>query len=93
MRIRWLPEAIEDLDRIDAFYSKIDPELAKRAATVILDLAESLDQFSERGRPSRVAGTRELVGTFGAGALILRYQAFDGGILVVQVKHSRQNKN
>ena len=90
MRIRWLPEAIEDLDRIDTFYMEIDPILAQRAASIILDLADSLDQFSERGRPSRIPNTRELVGKFGAGAFILRYQTFEEGILVVQVKHSRE---
>ena len=90
MHIRCLPEAIEDLDRIHSFYMEVDPKLAPRVAAIILNLAESLDQFSERGRPSRIPNTRELVGKFGAGAFILRYQTLEDGILVVQVKHSRE---
>lgn len=93
MHVRWLPEAIEDLDRIDAYYTKIDPKLAQRAAEIILNLAESLDQFPDRGRRSRIPDTRELVGSFGAGAFLLRYQNYGDGILVVQVKHSRERRD
>lgn len=45
MKIRWLPEAAGDLDRIDRFWREIDPELARRAAESILILAESLASF------------------------------------------------
>ncbi|MCI4644174.1 MAG: type II toxin-antitoxin system RelE/ParE family toxin [Hyphomonadaceae bacterium] len=94
MKLRWLPEAVEDLDRIDRFWRGIDPELARRAAATILQLAESLDQFAERGRISRAdPESRELVGPFGAGAFILRYRLIEDGILVVQVKHSRESRD
>lgn len=94
MKLRWLPEAVEDLDRIDRFWREIDTELARRAAATILELAESLDQFPERGRISRAdPESRELVGPFGAGAFILRYRLIDGDILVVQVRHSRERRD
>ncbi len=91
MILRWLPEARGDLDRIDAFWNSIDPSLAPRAASVILKLAESLAQFPERGRISRMDdATRELVGRFGAGAFILRYRILGDTIVVVQVRHSKE---
>ncbi|MGE6698584.1 type II toxin-antitoxin system RelE/ParE family toxin [Hyphomonas sp. NPDC076900] len=91
MKIRWLPEAAGDLDRIDRFWRDIDPELARRAAESILVLTESLDQLPERGRVSRVdPESRELVTPFGAGAFILRYRIIEGDIIVVQVRHSRE---
>ena len=94
MIIRWLPDAVDDLDRIDRFWREIDLSLAARAAAVILDLADGLDELAERGRVSRAdPQSRELVGRFGAGAFILRYRFIEDGILVVQVRHSREWRN
>jgi len=91
LTIRWLPEARADLDRIDAFWRAIQPELAMRAAACILDMAESLETHGSRGRASRVdSGTREIVSRFGAGAFILRYRNLGDDVMVVQVRHSRE---
>ncbi len=91
MILHWTLGARSDLDRIDRHWRLIDPKLAARAADIILHLALSLDQFPERGRPSRIdAATRELVGRFGAGAFILRYQVLGQTIVVVQVRHSKE---
>jgi plasmid stabilization system protein ParE len=89
--LKWLPTARSDLDRIDAFWNSVDPSLAPRAASVILKLAESPDQFPERGRISRIGpATRELVDRFGAGAFILRHRILGDRIVVVQVRHSKE---
>lgn len=80
-----------DLDRIDDFWREIEPKLAARAAAVIFKLAESLDVLPDRGRTSRFdPATRELVGKFGSGAFILRYQVVGEDVLVVQVRHSKE---
>lgn len=93
MIIRWLPEAVADLDRIDAYRRAIEPDLAQRAAAVILDMAERLNDQADRGRPSRAEPlSRELIGRFGAGAFILRYRASENEFLVVQVRHSREDR-
>lgn len=58
---------------------------------VVLGLAESLEQFLDRGRTSPVdPATRELVGRFGSGAFILRYRVLGDTVLVVQVRHSNE---
>lgn len=94
MSIRWLPEAVDDLDRIDEFWREIEPSLAIRAAALILDLAADLNVFPERGRISRAdPQSRELVGRFGDGAFILRYRLIDEDILVVQIRHSRERRD
>ncbi len=91
MIIRWLPGARTDLERIDAFWRRIDPSLSARAAGLILDMAESLAAFPERGRPSRYRPeTRELVRRFGAGAFILRYRVMGDAVIVVHVRHSKE---
>lgn len=93
MRIRWLPETRDDLDRINEFWTSIDPSLGPRAAGVILRLAESLDRFPDRGRVSHIdPETRELLGRFGDGAFILRYRVVGKDVLVVQVRHSKEQQ-
>jgi toxin ParE1/3/4 len=91
VKILWLPETRADLDRIDEFWTSVDPSLGPRAAGVILSVAESLDLFPDRGRVSPIdPATRELVGRFGDGAFILRYRVLGETVLVVQVRHSKE---
>ncbi|MFN3312232.1 MAG: type II toxin-antitoxin system RelE/ParE family toxin [Hyphomonas sp.] len=91
MRIRWLPEAVADLERIDAYWTEIDPLLAQRVAQRLIEMAESLKDMPDRGRPSRAdPDSREIVGRFGKGAFILRYRSFEAERIVVQVRHSRE---
>jgi toxin ParE1/3/4 len=61
MTVRWSPEAAADFDSIIAYLMEQSPSTAERIAHTIYDAVSSLEIFSNRGRPGRVGGTRELV--------------------------------
>ncbi len=63
MRIRWSPEAVDDLDRIFHRIRLDNPDAARRVAREIYRRVDRLKVFPTRGRVGRVEGTRELVFT------------------------------
>jgi plasmid stabilization system protein ParE len=69
--ISW--EAAADLDRLCSFLEKGNPEAASRAAATIESAIQSLDTMPERGRPSKLRNTRELLVPFGKSAYLVRY--------------------
>lgn len=93
MRLRWLPEAWQDIERLYDFLLKQDPGAAARAMEVILDGAERLLEMPEIGRPMQDdTGRRELYSTFGSGAYVLRYTIDRDIVVVIRVWHSRENR-
>jgi addiction module RelE/StbE family toxin len=61
MEVRWSPEAAVDFAGIVEFIRAQNPSAADRVARRIYTSITSLESFSERGRPGRITGTRELV--------------------------------
>jgi addiction module RelE/StbE family toxin len=61
MKVRWLREALRNLDREVAYIADDDPQAAQRVAKRILGAVEKLSSHPNIGRPGRVPGTRELV--------------------------------
>jgi plasmid stabilization system protein ParE len=59
MRVRFLPVAAQDLDRLYAAHR--DPASARRLSDRIWQAIFSLEHLPEIGRVGRVRGTRELV--------------------------------
>jgi toxin ParE1/3/4 len=69
MRIRWSPEAAEDLERIARWIQQNNPSAAEDTAKTIYEGITQLQTFANRGREARIESTRELVFPF---LLILR---------------------
>lgn len=93
-QVRWLPEALADVERLYAFLHEKSPDAAARAARVILDGADLLQSIPEIGRlMNDETGRRELVISFGAGAFVLRYMwdKYDT-VVIIRVWHSRENR-
>ena len=92
--VRWLPEALDDLDRLFEFLREKSPEAAARAARVILDGANLLADAPRLGRAMPDAtGRRELPLPFAAGAYILRYRLeSDNTVTIIRVWHSRERR-
>jgi plasmid stabilization system protein ParE len=92
--LRWLPEALRDVDRLHGFLKQKSPEAARRAAALILAGADTLGRHPEIGRPmSDGTGRRELVLPFGAGGYVLRYMLDgEGSPVVIRVWHSLENR-
>jgi len=61
MRVRWTEPAESDLLGICDHIARNDAQAAARVGRRLLDAVESLRPLPRRGRPGRIAGTRELV--------------------------------
>lgn len=89
--IIWLPEAVDDLERLHAFLINKNADAAKRAAQTIIKGANKLSKYPEIGCPMN-DGTerRELFEAFGSGGYVLRYIIEDGTVFIIRVWHSRE---
>jgi plasmid stabilization system protein ParE len=91
-QVKWLPEAITDIDRLYDFLKGKDVEAAARSASCILEGARLLGTSPRAGRPMPdETGRRELSVAFGAGAYVLRYMfETEDTPVVIRVWHSKQ---
>ena len=89
-RVRWTRRALDDLADIRAFIAAGDPRVARRIAQAILKAAERLSVMPHRGRPGRVAGTRELI--LLGWPWILVYNTDGDHIHILAVRHSAREK-
>jgi len=58
-RLIWSTDAIDDLGAIRSWIAETNPQAASRVAATLVDAANSLVAFPNRGRPVR-SGVREL---------------------------------
>ena len=61
MKVRWTDPAQTDLFEILDYIARDNPVAAERVERRLVSAVASLAQQPRRGRPGRVAGTRELV--------------------------------
>ena len=91
--VKWLPEALGDIERLHVFLDEKSHEAALRAVTVILNGSVLLKTIPDIGRPmSDESGRRELFMSFGAGAYVIRYMREESGVVVIRVWHSREDR-
>lgn len=91
--VRWLPEALDDLKRLHAFIEPHSPDAAKRAVNTLIDAAEKLAEFPEKGRPWDLEmDFRELSVRFGARGYVIRYRFVDDEAIIVRVWHSLEDR-
>ena len=92
-RVLWLPEALDDVERLHDFLIRKDPAAAARAVRTILNGAVRLQEQPELGRPL-ADGTdrREIVVPFGAGAYVLRYRIDRESAVIIRVWHNRETR-
>jgi plasmid stabilization system protein ParE len=89
----WLPEALEDVQRLRLFLVDKNPTAAASAGRVLQDGAKLLASFPEAGYPMN-DGTdrRELFLPFGASSYVLRYLIDGQTVVIVRVWHGRENR-
>lgn len=61
MRVRWLRNALRNLDEEATYIAANDPAAARLVVARVLEAVALLAQQPGMGRPGRVPGTRELV--------------------------------
>ncbi len=87
-------EAMADLERLCSFLAEANPDAAGRAATTLRGAIRSLDTMPERGRPSKLPNTRELIVPFSRSAYVVRYtySVKNHEIVVLRVWHGRETR-
>lgn len=91
-RLRWSPEALEDVARLHAFLLPKSEAAARRAAGAIRGGVKALGEHPEIGRPVEEMPIefREWVIEFGQGAYVALYH-FDGyEVVILAVRHGRE---
>lgn len=90
-KIVWLPEAVSDVKRLKDFIEKKNPHAAQRAASRIKQATQILKENPEVGKPVEdLILFRELLIPFGNGNYILRYREESNRVVVVRVRHSKE---
>lgn len=94
-KLKWLPEAIDDFERLYFFLLDKDVDAANNAAHSILNGTDLLKVTPRIGRPMPDEDDRrELFLAFGAGAYVIRYKLESAEtIVIIRVWHSRENRN
>lgn len=93
MKVRLLPQAYADIERLQDFLSAENTKAAARMHDLLLDAATSLRDAPRKGRPLR-KGIRELIVRFGKGAYILRYRLDEASntVFILRAWHSRERR-
>jgi addiction module RelE/StbE family toxin len=86
--IVWSPRAIQHLAHLREYIAHDNPNAANRIASALLEAVKRLAELPNRGRPGRVAGTREWV--VPATPYIIPYRLRGDRLEVVAVFHARQ---
>ncbi len=93
--LRWLPEAVSDLNRLRDFIRVHNPDAAQRAAKKILASVRKLETHPLIGRPVVDIDRpklRDLFIPFGQTGYCLRYTVTDDAIIIVKIWPSRENR-
>ncbi len=85
MMIKWLDDAIHDLQSLRQYIAQDKPSAASRLAKRILKAVNLLSEQPSLGRPGRVLGTRELI--VADTPYIVPYRVKDHSIEILRVFH------
>ena len=90
--VRWSDNALAGLMRVHAFLAESDPQAAQKALDVIEAGTDVLEQFPHAGRPADDLEPehRELLIPFGASGYAVFYEAGEGYVLILSLKHQRE---
>lgn len=86
MRIRWTRKALGNLETAVKYIAADSPGNAGDVAQKILDSIQLLNGQPGRGRPGRVADTRELV--IPGLPFIVPYAEYGGEIVILRIVHT-----
>lgn len=93
MKVRLLPRAYADIDRLQAFLLDKNAQAAARVPDLLYDAALRLRDVPRKGRPVGPI-YRDLIVPFGKGGYILRYRVEQtaGVVVIVRIWHSRERR-
>ena len=85
-RIEWTEDAVANLDAIADYISAFNPAAAQRLAKRLIATADSLAEYSERGRDVG-DGRRELTIVW---PYLLRYRVEAERVIILRIRHGAQ---
>jgi toxin ParE1/3/4 len=85
MRVRWLRQALHNLDNIAGYIAEDDPTAARDLVAEIEDIVGLLPRQASLGRPGRVPGARELV--IAGTPFIVAYRVIAEEVQILRVLH------
>lgn len=85
MRLKWTLAASRDLDSVDRYISRSNPEAAAETVLQIIHHVAMLAEHPGIGRPGRVDGTRELI--VAGLPYIVAYSPQSDAVIVLRVLH------
>jgi len=89
--ITWLPDASKDIARLRDFLKSKNPLAAQRAAKRILEGVLILQDNPGAGMPvEKLIDYRDLRLAFGSGEYIIRYRVEIHQVVIVRVRHSKE---
>jgi addiction module RelE/StbE family toxin len=88
MQLRWTEEAANDLERIADYLLLHAPDRAEELVRRVYNAPAALLNFSNRGRPGKREGTRELV--LAPLPYVVVYTVRDDVVFVVRILHGAQ---
>ena len=86
MRVRWLRQALLDLDEIEKYVVGDNPAVAGQVIVKIIQAVSLLREQQGIGRAGRVPGTKELV--VPGLPYIVPYRVKEGAVQVLRVYHT-----
>jgi len=90
MRLRWTPEAANNLESIYLYLSENYPSFAESTIRTLYDAARSLRSLPKRGRPGVIPGTREFV--LPRLPFIIVYRIEEQSIEILHIYHGAQDR-
>jgi toxin ParE1/3/4 len=91
MRVRWTPEAAEDLDSIHDYIAQYNPAAALQVSRQLYRGIAQLAEFPRRGRPGLKHSTRELV--FTPLPYIAVYRIKESTVEVLRIWHTARHRS
>jgi plasmid stabilization system protein ParE len=90
--IVWLPLAVRDVARLREFIQEKNPQAAQRAAGRIKEAVQILRENPDAGKPVEdLMAFRDLVIPFGNGNYVLRYRQEASRVVIVRVRHNKED--
>jgi plasmid stabilization system protein ParE len=87
-RIVWTDEAVAHLEAIVEYVEAFNPAAARRLGERLIAVADSLAEFSERGRDAG-NGRREMTTVW---PYILRYRVEGDRVVILRIRHGARDE-
>lgn len=88
LRIVWTDEAVAHLEAIVTYIEAFNPAAARRLGERLIELADSLAEFPNRGRDAG-EGRREMTTIW---PYILRYRVEEERVVILRIRHGARDE-